>query len=83
MAKLFVIAIRDSAADVFAPPRFVPHIGSAVRAFGDEVQNKDGFMFRHPGDYTLHRLGMFDDGTGKFDLEDVSLIARAVDYVKD
>lgn len=67
--KLHIIVVRDSGADVFGQPQFVPSLGNATRAFGDQVNSKDsGVLYNHPEDFALYVLGEFDDNTAEFDL---------------
>lgn len=67
--KLQIICVRDSGADCFGQPQFVPSIGNATRAFGDQVNSKDsGVLGTHPEDFILYHLGEFDDNSGEFDL---------------
>lgn len=67
--KLFIVVIRDRAADVFGIPNFVPNIGSAVRSFGDEVNRsaENNPLFAHPEDFDLFHIGVYDDETASFD----------------
>ncbi|AXH77395.1 MAG: nonstructural protein [Microviridae sp.] len=62
----FVVSVRDSAADVYNRPFFVPHRNVAVRDFTDEVNREDPTnpLNKHPGDFDLYLLGEFDDNTG-------------------
>lgn len=64
--RLFVVAVYDRALGAFARPAFVPSIGVAKRSFGDEVNNPESEMFKHPEHYELHHLGIFDDEAGVF-----------------
>ena len=61
---LKVCAVKDSAADAFGRPFFVPTIGLAMRSFIDEVNNRESPFHAHPDDYTLYEIGEFDDNTG-------------------
>lgn len=61
-----VVCIRDRAADVFGQPVFVAALGQALRSFGDEINNKESQMSKHPDDYDLYELGEFDDNEGLF-----------------
>ena len=61
---LKVCAVKDSAADAFGRPFFVPTIGLAMRSFIDEVNNRESPFNAHPDDYTLYEIGDFDDNTG-------------------
>lgn len=65
--KRYVIAVRDRAADTFGSPWFSAALGAAVRAFGDEINSSESVASKHPEDYDLYELGMFDDDTGMFE----------------
>lgn len=84
--RLEIVAIFDQALGAFTRPAFVPSLGVAVRGFQDEVNRADGEMMRHPNDYSLHHLGVYDDTTGQFELLDVPLrlaTAKSVLIVKE
>jgi hypothetical protein len=63
--KQVICAVRDSAADVFGRPYFVPTAGVAIRSFTDEVnrQADDNQFYKHPKDFALYEIGMYDDAT--------------------
>lgn len=88
MAKNFVCAVFDHAAQIYARPLFVPSSGLAVRWFMDEVSRKadENPMCRHPDDFELHLLGYWDDNSGKFDPVNEStdvLLMRGKDVYKE
>lgn len=68
--KLFIVAVRDTAADVYGQPNFVPSIGSYVRNFTDEVNRdaRDNVLFNHPEDFIAFELGVYDDSNASFAL---------------
>lgn len=76
-----VLAVKDLALGSFLPPFTVPAVGVAVRQFGDEVKSSDSPLSKHPEDYELWRLAMFDEDKGSFH-ESVERVARGVDYIK-
>ena len=79
---LYIVAVRDSAADAFGRPFVVSTLGLATRSFIDEVANPDSAFHSHPSDYTLYELGSFDDNTGKFvSLESPRQIMRGLEAV--
>lgn len=83
--RLQVFCIYDAAAQAFMAPFFMPTVGMAIRAFGDDVVNPQGQLGRHPADYSLYHFGAFNDIKGIFSLfspEDRKVISRAVDHVK-
>ena len=65
---LFIVSVKDRAADVFNRPFFVPHRNVAVRDFTDEVNRSaaDNALNKHPDDFDLYLLGQFDDSDGSF-----------------
>ena len=44
----------------------MPHVGIAVRAFTDQVNNPQsgGDLYNHPQDFALYEIGSFDDTSG-------------------
>lgn len=80
-----VLAVFDSAVDAFGRPIFAAGQGAARRSFCDEVNRRaaDNTMHGHPGDFSLHFFGTFDDTRGVFDLQDrPTLVARGDEVVK-
>lgn len=62
-----VFAVFDNKAEAYLTPFFLPTVGMAVRVFSDCV-NSDSHQFgSHPEDYTLFRLGVWDDVTCTFE----------------
>jgi hypothetical protein len=77
-----IVAVKDTAAQAFGRPIFVPAIPVALRSFRDEVNRKDSTedLARHPEDFELYELGSFDDSTGVIELTNPPrLVARAKD----
>lgn len=60
----------------------MPTIAMASRSFTDEVNNavEGNNLYRHPEDYELHCLAVFDEDTGKFTNNDEpTLVVRGKD----
>ena len=86
MSKLAVCAVRDVKVGAFARPIFVPSRGVAIRQFQDEVSRAadDNVMFKHPKDFELYFLGVFDDETGHMaEPEQPELLLRGSVSVSD
>lgn len=62
-----MVSVQDSAVGVFGRPMFLRSDGEAVRVFQDEVNRaaEDNMLYRHPDDYSLWRIGTWDDDTGE------------------
>lgn len=69
MTILQCVAVRDDAIG-FNRPFFAQSLGLAVRSFTDEVNRiaPDNPMSQHPGSFSLHHLGSWDDETAQFSL---------------
>lgn len=54
----------------------------ARRSFGDAVNDPQTGVSRHPEDYQLYQVGVFDDNAGTFDkFVSPEFLANAVDFV--
>lgn len=63
-----VFSVKDTNAETFGRPFFVPAVGVALRSFADEVNRdaSDNLYFNHPEDFILYSLGIWDDNSGIF-----------------
>lgn len=82
--KLKVFSIFDIKAKAYSNPFFMPHVGMASRAFGDEVNNPQSAINKHPEDFALYQVGEYDDLAGLFDaaFKQPIFVCNAVDFVK-
>ena len=77
-----LFTIYDEKAEVFLPPFFVPTIGLATRAFQDAINSTDGHQFsKHPQDYTLFKLGYFDDSNAEMVSIDKQSLGNGVEFI--
>lgn len=56
-----VFTIFDEKARAYLPPFFLPEDGMAIRTFSDCVNAKDHQFAAHPHDYTLFKIGTWDN----------------------
>lgn len=63
--RQFVYSIFDSASGVYDKPTFANSDAEIIRAFGDICASADHPIGMHPDDYTLMRIGEFDNNTGE------------------
>lgn len=68
MTIMQIVAVRDTKADTYSRPFFVPTLGMAIRSFHDEVNRVDqnNELNKHPEDFNLYHLGTFEDEKGTF-----------------
>jgi len=65
--KLFVFSIFDQAAGAYLRPYFSRSDDEGTRSFSKAAQDGDGLISEHPEDFTLFRVGTWDDNTGELD----------------
>lgn len=63
--KLNMYAIFDDKAKTFTQPIFRTQDGMASRDFATLVNDENSPFSKYPGDYTLFKIGVFDDGTSE------------------
>lgn len=63
--KLHAYTIFDVASGIYMRPFFSQADGQAIRGFKDIALDKDHEIGKHPEDYTLFRIGDFNDNTGE------------------
>lgn len=71
--KQVIVSIRDRAAQCFSRPVFTQTEGTAIRSFTDEVNRAvpDNELAKHPEDFDLYVIGVFDDEDGSVVCESV------------
>lgn len=60
----YVYSVFDAKADAFMQPFFTHTDGLAIRSFSDALASPDSNLSRHREDYSLFKLGEFDDSRG-------------------
>ena len=63
--KQFVYAVFDRASGVYDRPFVGQGDGAVMRSFGDIAVSADHPIGQHPEDYTLFRIGTYDDNSGE------------------
>lgn len=59
-----IYSVYDQAAAAYLPPFTMHNDNMAKRIFIDTINQADHAFAKNPADYTLFRLGTFDDSTG-------------------
>lgn len=62
---LHIVSVFDKATLAYMRPWVALSTGQAIRIFEDEVQNPQSELARHPEDYSLFKVGTFNDATGE------------------
>lgn len=81
--KLNMYSVFDSKAGAYIPPFYLANDGMARRAFADSANDLNHAFCKYAEDYTLFRLGEFDDSTGRIVMEDTNLsLGVALEYLR-
>lgn len=64
--KVYAYCIYDRKATIYHPPFYQPADGAAVRVLSDLANDATTHIGRHPGDYVLYCVGIFDDSNASF-----------------
>ena len=79
--KLNIYTIFDTASAAYMRPFFAQSDGQATRSFKDISLDASHEIGKHPEDYSLWRIGIFDDNTAKITPEDKECLATALELV--
>jgi len=75
--KLEAFSLRDTKAEVFAAPFFVPNEAIATRLLVQLVQDHRSDLGKYPADFLLYRIGTYDTETALLKSSTVELICTA------
>ena len=79
--KLGVYAVLDNASGVYDGPVPAATDQVALRNFTEMAKNVESPIGKHPSDFSLWRVGEWNDGTGEITPEVKSCLAYAVDLI--
>ena len=79
--RLNIYTIFDTAAAVYKRPFVAQADGEVLRVFKDMALNKDHEIGAHPEDYSLWRIGTFDDNTALVVAETKECLATGTELV--
>lgn len=82
--KKIMLAVYDSKAAAYGMPFCADTIPQGIRDFGDAVADEKTMFHRHPEDYSLFVLGVFNVADGSFESETAPRqVVTALDFFKD
>ena len=64
MATLNAYSLYDRKALTYQPPFYTAADGAAVRMVADLANDANTMVGRHPGDFVLYAVGVYDDRNG-------------------
>lgn len=81
MMKIRIYAIHDIKAKCFQRPFFCKEDGEATRVFSDIAQDVEHPIGKHPEDYSLFRIGQYDDNEANVEGELIECIATGMGVI--
>lgn len=79
--KLNAYTIFDVASGTYMRPFFSQADGQAMRGFKDIACDAEHEVGRHPEDYTLFRIGSFNDNTGKMEGDQIEKLMTGLEAI--
>lgn len=76
-----IFSVYDKKAVAYLQPFMLETEGLAIRLFADKTLEAGTPFNKHPEDYTLFRIGTFDEFDGKVTGEEPTPIGNALQYV--
>jgi len=81
--NLNAYTIYDVASGVYMRPFFSQADGQAIRGFNDIACDASHEVGKHPQDYTLYRVGRFNDTSGKLEGEELEKLTTGLEAVSN
>lgn len=81
MAEKKIFTILDIKTELHSPPFFMNSRGEAVRAFKDLANDQNTTVGKHPADFKLVYIGIWEEEKGMFVNDPHESLGFAVDYV--
>lgn len=75
-----VYSVFDQRVKCYAQPFYAANNEVAARMFSDVVNDTGTVVGRHPSDFSLHRIGSFNDNLGEFSPDDSVNLGLAALY---
>ncbi len=79
--RVNIYSIFDTATAVYSPPFYQKSDGEALRTFQDIAKNPETDIGKHPEDYSMFRLGTFDNNKAKYHIEDKECLCTALEIL--
>lgn len=80
--KLVVFSVYDEKACFFGGPFYAKTDGEAIRSFNAAVQDSGSSIGMFPSDFSLYRIGSFDDGSGALEAVTPVFLSRGSEHIK-
>ena len=81
--EMRIYTVRDSKAQGYLQPFFMPNVSVAIRALKDCLADSGHQFAKHPEDYDLYCIGFFDDLTGIIEAEPPVHVVAVRDLYKE
>lgn len=81
--KSKVYVVYDSKVEAYMSPFLMVSKGQAIRAFSDSISDAGTQFAKHPEDFTLFEIAVYDDSNGVYTMHDAKIpLGCAVEFRK-
>ncbi len=79
--RMNIYSVFDVASGAYMRPFFLMSDAQALRSFTDIATDREHEVGKHPEDYSLVRIGTFDDSKASLHPEDVQVLVTALEVI--
>lgn len=80
---LNLYAVKDVKSQLFNNPFVQKTDGTAIRTFATACEDKNTDLNKYPSDFSLYRIGTYDEESGKLSQDQIMQVANASEFVPD
>ena len=73
-----IYSVFDSKAEMYTLPFYQTNDSMALRLFSDWCNNPEHTFGKHPEDYTLFKIGYYEDNTGSITQDKIESITNGL-----
>lgn len=80
---LQVFTVYDSKTETYFQPFYSQTMGAAMRSFEEACNDTEHQFYKYAEDFTLFKLGIYDDQTAEFQLDTPVSLAKAIEMKRN
>lgn len=73
-----IYSIYDTKAECYTLPFYYQHDGQALRIFSDWVNDDSNPFSKHPEDYTLFKIGIYDETNATLEQSKIESLSTGI-----
>ncbi len=81
--ELLAMTVFDSKTEAYLRPFYCTTVNEGLRMFIDTLNDPNTMINKHPEDYALYHIGIYDDGLGVFENIDHVALGLASNFITE